>query len=60
MDKKDKKLEADRDKHVNFPSLEKDGDSGQEEHPPQDEETAERQAAWKRALDEGKKQRDRP
>lgn len=50
--------EANRDKHVNFPSLEEDGDTGQ--HPPQDEETVERQKKWKQSLDAGKKQRDRP
>lgn len=72
MNRKDKKLpeekdrhldvptEANRDKHINFPSLEEDGDAGREEHPPQDEETVERQKAWKKSLDEGKQQRDRP
>jgi hypothetical protein len=54
--------EANQDEHVNFPSLEADGDTGIAEQPPQDEEkeTAERQKKWKQALDQGKQQRDRP
>lgn len=71
-ERKDKKLpeekdrhldipaEANRDKHVNFPSVDGDGDESLEEHPPQEEETVERRKKWAQALDVGKKQRDRP
>ncbi|HEU4551266.1 MAG TPA: hypothetical protein VFS25_00465 [Chitinophaga sp.] len=51
--------EANRDKHINFPSLDEDGDTGQEEPPRPDKATEERQKKWKETLDTDKEQRER-